>query len=84
MDADYYPELPNGLLRSIRPAHRLDVAGGLFIMRGIINIVIGLVFVVGGLSGQLALRGTGSGGAIAVVGVLLIGLGAYRMIKSRE
>ena len=29
-------------------------------MRGIINIIIGVVFIVGGLSGGLVLRGTGN------------------------
>ncbi len=50
-------------------------------MRGVLNIIIGLVFVVGGLSGNLAFRGTQSGGLLAVVGVGLIGLGVYRMVK---
>ncbi|HPF38828.1 MAG TPA: hypothetical protein P5081_18510 [Phycisphaerae bacterium] len=53
-------------------------------MRGIGNIIIGLVFVIGGLSGKLALRGTESGPAIAVVGGLLIALGVYRMLKRSE
>jgi hypothetical protein len=50
-------------------------------MRGVINIVIGLVMVVGGLSGKLVVRGTQSGIALAVVGAILIGLGVYRMAK---
>ncbi len=50
-------------------------------MRGVLNIIIGLVFVVGGLSGKLAFRGTQSGGLLAVVGAGLIGLGVYRMVK---
>ena len=50
----------------------------------IINIIIGLVFVVGGLTGNLALRGTNSGPAIAVVGGLLILLGVYRIVRSRS
>jgi hypothetical protein len=48
-------------------------------MRGIINIILGLVFVVGGLSGNLSLRGTHSGPALAAVGVVLIGLGIFRL-----
>jgi hypothetical protein len=32
-------------------------------MRGIINIVLGLVFIIGGLSGTLVMKGTHSGGA---------------------
>lgn len=45
------------------------------------NIVIGLVFIVGGLSGEMALRGTDSGGALAVLGVVLVGAGVYRLVK---
>jgi hypothetical protein len=51
-------------------------------MRGIIDIIIGLVMVVGGLSGNLVFRGTDSGGLLAVVGVVLIGFGVFRLIKS--
>jgi len=51
-------------------------------MRGILNIIIGIIFIVGGLSGKMALRGTQSGGAIAVVGGFLIALGIFRMIKA--
>ena len=43
------------------------------------NIVIGLIFIVGGLSGTLALIGTNSGTALAVVGVLLLGRGVWRI-----
>jgi hypothetical protein len=50
-------------------------------MRGILSIIIGLVFIVGGLSGKLALRGTESGPLLALVGVGLIGLGIYRIVK---
>lgn len=52
-------------------------------MRGIINIIIGIVFVIGGLTGQLALVGTHSGPALAIVGAILIGLGVFRMAASR-
>jgi hypothetical protein len=52
-------------------------------MRGVLNIVIGGIFVVGGLTGKLALRGTESGYALAVVGALLVGLGLFRIVKSR-
>ena len=50
-------------------------------MRGIISIVIGLVFIIGGLTGKLSLRFTDSGYALAGVGVLLIALGTYRTVK---
>lgn len=48
------------------------------------NIVIGIVFVVGGLSGQLALRGTNSGEALAAVGAGLAIYGVVQVIKSRQ
>jgi len=39
---------------------------------GVISVIIGLVFVAGGLSGSLVLKGTNSGVALAVVGVLVV------------
>ena len=48
------------------------------------NIVIGAVMLVGGLSGKLALLGTNSSGAAAVVGGVLIGLGVYQVAKRRR
>lgn len=50
-------------------------------MRGLISIVIGIIFIIGGLSGRLVLIGTHSGPALAVMGVLLILLGGARMLK---
>lgn len=47
------------------------------------SVIIGLIFIAGGLSGQLALVGTNSGTALAVVGVLLVGRGIYRIRKQR-
>ena len=52
-------------------------------MRGVLNIVIGGVFIVGGLTGNLALRGTESGHALAAVGGLLVVVGIFRLVKSR-
>jgi hypothetical protein len=48
-------------------------------MRGIGNIIIGIVFIIGGLSGQLVLIGTNSGPLLAVVGVGLIIFGIFKM-----
>lgn len=53
-------------------------------MRGIGNIVIGIIFILGGLSGKLALIGTNSGGALAVVGGILIAIGIVRLVKSQK
>jgi hypothetical protein len=47
------------------------------------SVIIGLIFIAGGLSGTLALIGTNSGTALAVVGVLLVGRGIYRIRKQR-
>ena len=47
------------------------------------SVIIGLIFIVGGLSGQLALIGTNSGTALAGVGVLILGRGIYRIRKQR-
>jgi len=50
-------------------------------MRGVLNIVIGLIFIAGGLTGNLSLRGTNSGPALAAVGVALVGFGIYRTMN---
>ena len=47
------------------------------------SVIIGLIFIAGGLSGTLALVGTNSGTALAVVGVLLVGRGIYRIRRQR-
>ena len=47
------------------------------------NIVFGAICVVGGLSGQLALRGTQSSGALVVVGIGLVIWGAIQVSKKR-
>ncbi len=52
-------------------------------MRGIINIVIGAVFIIGGLSGKLVMRGTGSGIALTVIGGILVIVGLVRLKGSR-
>jgi hypothetical protein len=53
-------------------------------MGGILNIIIGIALIVGGLSGHRALIGTNSGGALAVIGACLIGLGIFRIARSRR
>ena len=52
--------------------------------RGILNIVIGGVFVAGGLSGRLVFIGTNSGALLAVIGLGLVGLGIYRIANARK
>jgi hypothetical protein len=51
-------------------------------MRGILNIIIGAVMIIGGLSGSLVMRGTGSGVALAVLGGVFVVLGLFRLRNS--
>lgn len=48
------------------------------------NIIIGIVFIIGGLTGNLALRGTNSGEAIAAVGAGLVVWGGVQVAKARK
>jgi uncharacterized membrane protein YfcA len=48
------------------------------------NIIIGIIFIIGGLSGGLVLRGTNSGGLLALVGVFLIIWGVYRLTRQNR
>lgn len=40
--------------------------------------------VIGGLSGKLALKGTGSGGALAAIGGVLIVIGLFRLARANK
>jgi hypothetical protein len=53
-------------------------------MRGVLTIIIGVIFIIGGLSGELALIGTNSGVALAVVGVILVLYGLFRALSRRR
>jgi hypothetical protein len=48
------------------------------------KIIIGLVMVVGGLTGKLVLIGTQSGIALAVLGVVMIVWGIARLASGRK
>jgi hypothetical protein len=48
------------------------------------KIIIGLIFVVGGLSGKLVLIGTNSGMALAAFGGVLIIWGIAQMARSTK
>jgi uncharacterized membrane protein YgdD (TMEM256/DUF423 family) len=48
------------------------------------NIIIGVVFIIGGLSGQLALRGTESGPALAALGGVLLIWGIVQVVRNRK
>jgi hypothetical protein len=52
-------------------------------MRGIVNIIFGIIFIIGGLSGKLVLIGTHSGPALAVLGGVLLVVGFLRMAGAR-
>lgn len=52
--------------------------------RGILNLVLGGIMIVGGLDGGLVLRGTDSGGALAVFGAVLVALGLYRISSASK
>jgi uncharacterized membrane protein (UPF0136 family) len=52
-------------------------------MRGLLSVVIGLAMIVGGLSGQLVLRGTQSGVGLAVLGAVIAAIGVIRIVRSR-
>ncbi len=48
------------------------------------KIIIGVIMIIGGLSGKLVLIGTQSGTALAVVGVAMVIWGIARIMKSRR
>ena len=48
------------------------------------NIIIGLVFLIGGLSGKIAIRGTDSTVGAVVVGAGLIVWGIVQMVRARS
>ena len=45
------------------------------------NIIVGVIFIIGGLTGQMALRGTNSSLGLAVVGVCIVGYGIYQVTE---
>ena len=48
------------------------------------NIFIGIVFIVGGLSGKLALIGTNSGEALAALGAGLLIWGVVQLVRAKK
>jgi hypothetical protein len=53
-------------------------------MGAIINIIIGIGLIIAGLSGTLALRGTGSGELLALVGAAILAFGLYQMWRANR
>jgi hypothetical protein len=48
------------------------------------NIIVGVLFIIGGLSGTLALRGTGSTIALAVLGAILLVVGIVQVSSGNK
>ncbi len=48
------------------------------------NIIFGIIFIIGGLSGKLSLRGTDSGPALAALGAGLLIWGIVQVSKGRS
>lgn len=46
------------------------------------NMLIGIIMIIGGCSGNLALKGTGSPGALALLGVVLLVWGFVQTAKN--
>ena len=53
-------------------------------MGRIIGIIISLVMIIGGLTGKLALRGTGSSTALVVVGVIFLIIEIVLLVKENK
>ena len=49
-----------------------------------VRIIIGIVMIVGGLSGNLVMRGTQSGSALAAFGGALLALGIYQKFIAKN
>ena len=54
------------------------------LVSGIMSLIIGIVMIVGGASGQLVLRGTNRSDLLMILGVIVIAYGAYVTYKSRQ
>ena len=48
------------------------------------NIIIGIIFIIGGLSGKLVLRFTNSNAALVVVGAILLVWGIVQMVNKKK
>jgi len=53
-------------------------------MRGFGNILVGIVFIIGGATGKLALIGTDSSVAILILGVALVGWGGWQAVRGMK
>lgn len=53
-------------------------------MGAIANVVVGLVLIIGGLSGYITMKGGTNGWVFALVGVVIGGYGVWRVIQERN
>ena len=53
-------------------------------MRGVIGLIISVIMIIGGLSGNLVLKGTDSGGALAAVGGVFLVINVFRIVQTRS
>jgi hypothetical protein len=65
---------------SVSAGETLSFAGS----QVVISIIIGIVFIIGGLSGRMVLIGTQSGGALAAFGVAMIVWGIVKIGRNRS
>lgn len=64
---------------SVSNSGQEDISVGL-----IISIIISVIMIIGGLTGTLALRGTGSSGALVVVGVILLIIDIVKIVSRNK
>ncbi len=48
------------------------------------NIIVGVLFIIGGASGQYAMKGTNSPIALIVLGVALLAFGGYQLSSAKK
>lgn len=53
-------------------------------MGGIVNVVVGLVLIAGGLSGLITMKGGSNGWLFALIGAVIGGYGVWRIIQDRN
>ena len=53
-------------------------------MSAYINIIIGIVFIAGGMTKKMALWGTDSPEALAAVGLIPLGMGIYQLYAKHK
>ena len=64
---------------SVSNSGQEDISVGL-----IISIIISVIMIVGGLTGQLVLRGTGSSAALVVIGVILLIIDVVKIVSRNK